>query len=163
MEFMRSWIISITVSAMIIALAEGMMPSGTVKKIGKLTGGLVLMLGILQPIVRMDYEELFQAANGLSEITLEEQAKQQEGNEEMMKSIIEDELSAYVLDKAQSLGISCRVSVHCVAGEGGVSVPEKAEVRGCLSREERQQMEQVLSKDLGILKEKQTYINEEVT
>jgi len=163
MEFMRSWIISVTVSAMIIAIAEGMMPSGTVKKIGKLTGGLVLMLGILQPIVRMDYEELFQAANGLSDITLEAQSVQQEGNEEMMKSIIEEELSAYVLDKAQSLGISCKVSIRCVVGEGAVSVPEEAEVRGCLSSEDQRQMERVLSEDLGIMKEKQTYINEEVS
>lgn len=163
MEFMRSWIISITVSAMIIAVAEGMMPPGVVKKVGKLTGGLVLMLGILQPIVRLDYEELFQAANGLSEITLEAQAEQQEGNEEMMKSIIEEELSAYVLDKAQSLGILCRVSVCCIGGEGGVSVPDKAEVRGCLSSEQRRQMKRVLSEDLGILEGQQTYINEEVT
>jgi stage III sporulation protein AF len=163
MEFMRSWIISVTVSAMIIAVAEGLMPAGTVRKVGKLTGGLVLMLGILQPIVRLDYEELFLAANGLQSITVESQQDQQERNDALLKSIIEQESSAYVLDKAQSLGCSCAVSISCELGENNVPYPERAEIRGLLDEEQRQKMTKLLSEDLGIAKEKQSYIDEEVT
>lgn len=163
MEFMRSWILSVTVSAMIIAIAEGLMPAGTVKKVGKLTGGLVLMLGILQPIVRLDYEELFLAANGQQNITLESQEAQQETNGALLKSIIEQEAAAYVLDKAQTLGYSCAVSICCELGENNVPYPDRAEIRGLLDQEQRQTIAKLLSEDLGIPKGKQTYINEEVT
>lgn len=163
MEFMRSWILSVTVSAMIIAVAEGMMPEGTVKKVGKLIGGLVLMLGILQPLVRMDVEELFLAANGLTSITVETQEEMQTGSEEMLKSIIEEELCAYVLDKAQGLGLSCTLSIRCTIGEDGVPVPDEAELHGSFSSEQRRGMEKLLSEELGIPKERQSYMNEEVT
>lgn len=163
MEFMRSWILSVTLAAMIIALAEGMMPAGGVKRIAKLTGGLVLMLGMLQPIVRLDYEELFVRANGLPGITVEESALQKVENEDLMKTIIEEELAAYVLDKAKSLGFSCEVSVHCVLGEDGAPLPERVQVRGLLDPQQRQAMERVLMEDLGIPAEHQTYLNEEVT
>jgi stage III sporulation protein AF len=163
MEFMRSWIISVAVSAMLIAIAEGLMPAGTVKKVGKLTGGLVLMLGMLQPIVRLDYEDLFLAANGAANITMETKEEQQESNDALLKSIIERELNAYVLDKAQSFGYSCTVSIFCELGENNVPYPDRAEIRGLLAEEQRQKITKILSEDLGISKPKQTYINEEVT
>ena len=40
MELIRTWILSVTVSAIVIAVAEALMPPGAVKKVGKLTGGL---------------------------------------------------------------------------------------------------------------------------
>ena len=44
MELIRTWILSVTVSAIVIAVAEALMPPGAVKKVGKLTGGLILVL-----------------------------------------------------------------------------------------------------------------------
>jgi len=163
MEFMRSWILSVTVAAMIIALAEGMMPAGTVKKVGKLTGGLVLMLGILQPIVHLDYEELFIVANGLQSITVESQAEQKESSDAFTKSIIEQELGAYVLDKAQTLGYSCTVSITCKLGENNTPLPDCATIHGQLDQEQKRTLSKIISEDLGISKDKQTYIYEEVT
>ena len=44
MEIIRTWLLSVTVSAMVIAAAEALMPAGAVKRVGKLTGGLILVL-----------------------------------------------------------------------------------------------------------------------
>ena len=65
MELIRTWILTVTVSALIIAAAEALMPEGAVKKVGKLTGGLILVLGILQPLVSMDYQDLYDMVNAL--------------------------------------------------------------------------------------------------
>ena len=65
MELIRTWILSVTVSAIVIAVAEALMPPGAVKKVGKLTGGLILVLGILQPLVTMDYEDLYDMVTAL--------------------------------------------------------------------------------------------------
>ena len=77
MEIIRTWLLSVTVSAMVIAAAEALMPAGAVKRVGKLTGGLILVLGILQPLVTMDYEDLYDMvsslpAGAISQETLEE-------------------------------------------------------------------------------------------
>ena len=40
LELIRQWLVGITCAAMVVALAEGLTPPGTIRKIGKLTGGL---------------------------------------------------------------------------------------------------------------------------
>ena len=57
MTLLRTWILSVTACAMVIAAAEALMPDGAVKRVGKLTGGLILVLGLLQPLVKLDYED----------------------------------------------------------------------------------------------------------
>jgi hypothetical protein len=94
---------------------------------------------------------------------METKEEQQESNDALLKSIIERELNAYVLDKAQSFGYSCTVSIFCELGENNVPYPDRAEIRGLLAEEQRQKITKILSEDLGISKPKQTYINEEVT
>jgi len=157
MELIRTWILTVTVSAMIIALAEGLMPQGTVKRVGRLTGGLVLMLGILQPLVHMDYDELFLVANGLGEVVVESREEQDMRNNEAMKSIIEKELSAYALDKAQTLGLGCTVSITCHLGENDVPYPDQAVVTGLSGEARKQTMMRLLREDLGIPDARQIY------
>lgn len=73
------------------------------------------MLGILQPLVTMDYEDLYDMvsslpAGAISQETLEEKTY------EPMKGIIEEELSAYIVDKGEQLGASCSAQVVCAPG-----------------------------------------------
>lgn len=161
MELIRTWILSVTVSAMVIAMAEGLMPAGTVRKVAKLTGGLVLMLGVLQPLVRMDYDELFLAANGFSDVVVESKEIQQASSSGFLKSIIEQEVSAYVLDKAQTLGFSCEVSITCELGENDVPYPAQAVISGLSNESQQRAMRQLLRDELGIPDEMQTYIGGE--
>lgn len=98
-------------------LAEGLTPPGTIRKIGKLTGGLVLLVSILQPVVELDPAAL---TRSLTEYKLElgaYSAQLEEENGELMKSIIEEQSAAYILDKAAQQGIACQVTVQA-AGEG---------------------------------------------
>lgn len=162
MEFMRSFILSVTISAMIVALAETLMPEGIVKKVGKLTGGMVLVLGILHPIVRLDYDELFLAANNLNEVTVETQEEGIEANDLLLKSIIEEELSAYILDKAKRKGYSFAVSVACEIDEEGTVVPKRAEMRGVFTEAQKEGMTWMIKEDLGIPEEDKIYVYEEV-
>ena len=49
MTLLRTWILSVTACAMVIAAAEALMPDGAVKRVGKLTVALIILLGQLQP------------------------------------------------------------------------------------------------------------------
>ena len=98
MELLRQWLVGVTCAAMIIALADSLTPSGTVRKVGKLVGGLVLLLAVLQPVLTFDYSAMaiaatdYQAAFGSYGLELEET------DLDLMKTIIAERTGAYILD-----------------------------------------------------------------
>ena len=112
LELIRQWLVGITCAAMIAALAEGLAPPGAVRKVGRFTGGLVLLIAVLKPIAAVDGEALGRA---LAEYRLDLSAystQLEEENSARMKSIIEEQAAAYIVDKAASLGLSCQVQVE---------------------------------------------------
>lgn len=161
----RSWLIGMTCAAAIVAMAENLMPSGTVRKIGKLTGALVLMLAILRPVLQLDGES-FSAILSAYQINIEETAMEMGvENARLMKGIIEERTAAYILDKAHSLGIEqCTIRVTARSGETerDYPVPDMVTVVGELSDEERKALSWRIEADLAIPAERQTYKREEV-
>ena len=159
MEIIRTWILSVTVAALVIAVAEALMPEGNVKNVGKLTGGLILILGILQPLVTMDYEDLYDIVNTIpagasyrSELELQANAP--------LKRIIEAELASYIVDKGAELGADCRAEVTCQTGEGGVPIPTRVTVTGNLAPGQKEALSRYVGEELGIDREYQIYRSE---
>ncbi len=81
MTIIRTWLLSVTVSAMVIAVAEALMPEGSVKKVGRLTGGLILILGLVQPLVRLDYDDLYDLVNSLPAGSIRQEALVEESSQ----------------------------------------------------------------------------------
>lgn len=161
MEIIRTWLISVTVAAMVIAGAEALMPSGSVKRVGKLTGGLILVLGILQPLVTMDYEDLYEMVTALPAGAIRQETLE-ESTYGSMKGIIEEELSAYIVDKGKQLGADCAAQVVCTLGEGEVPVPTRVTITGTLTQEQKKALSIYLEEEMGIPWEAQIYRSEEV-
>lgn len=162
MELIRTWILTVTVSALIIAAAEALMPEGSVKKVGKLTGGLILVLGILQPLVSMDYQALYDMVNTLPAGSISQESRI-EAAEDPMKGIIEEELGAYIVDKGAELGLACTAQVECAAGEEGIPTPQRVTVTGPFTQSQKEALIQYITQDLGISREYQIYVSEETT
>ena len=102
-ELIRDWLVGITCGAIIVALADGLSPNGTVRKIGRLTGSLVLVLAMIQPVLRIDSRTF---AGILTEYRVEAMGtvdELEEENSRLMKDIIADETCAYILDKAEEM------------------------------------------------------------
>lgn len=157
MEWVRQWLMGITVAAMIHAVAKTLMPKGVVRKVGNLTGGLVLLLAILQPVYRLDdlaaqqvfspYIENMEAYSRVPEIdTLS-----------LIKSLIEEECGAYIQDKAREQGIECRVSVLCGGEEGGYPYPVSVCVYGELEEAQKEWLVELIRRDLAVPVEGQIY------
>lgn len=90
LELIRHWLVGITCAAMLVALAESLIPAGSIRRIARLTGGLVLLAAILNPLLKLDTTALTRA---LTEYKLELSAYSadlEEENEILMKDIIED-------------------------------------------------------------------------
>ena len=158
MTVLKDWLLGVTAAAMLLALAEGLMPKGAVRQIGKLTGGLVLMAAILQPVLKLDYHTMAGALSRYRDDLGIYEAEPKTENFRLMKSIIEAQSAAYIRDKAADLGIECRVVVTCGAQtEEEYPYPTAVTVEGALSDAEIQQMRLLIEGDLAIPVQAQTY------
>ncbi|MBO5034325.1 MAG: stage III sporulation protein AF [Oscillospiraceae bacterium] len=146
MGAVKDWLLSVTAVALIVALAQAMVPEGAVKKIGALIGGMVLLTVLLRPVAALDLEELtrWTAAYVPTEDTEINQGGQ------MMKSLIAQKTSAYIVDKGAALGLVCEAEVRVETDESGWPVPWEAEITGALSPEQRSALSQALEEELGI-------------
>lgn len=157
MELLRHWLIGITCAAMIVALADSLTPAGTVKKIGRLVGGLVLLLAVVKPVLGLDFRALAaDAANWQAVDAYGEDLDKT--NLELMKSIIGERTGAYILDKAEELGACCdAVAVTCEVGEGDMPYPAAVTVHGSLTEAQRRALTRQIEADLAIPENMQTY------
>ena len=157
MDVIRTWLLGITCAAMVVALAESLMPQGAVRKMGRLTGGLILLLAIVQPVVSLDENALSDALARYRYELSGYDTTLEETNESLMKGIIAEQSGAYILDKAASLGIDCTVEVKTEPGEGGYPVPYSVIIRGDLTAEEREALGREITAGFAIPAERQYY------
>lgn len=157
------WLVSILAVSLVCALADTMMPNGPVKRVGRLVCGLVLVAAILSPLAELDvgagerWLEDYFAGLDRRETELREQV------DDGMKTIIEQEYAAYIVDKAAQLGLSCSARVECRAEEEGLYLPVRIEVTGPVGPEGQAELARVLETELGVPPEGQTYHWEEET
>ncbi len=159
MELICTWIIRVTVCAMVLAAAEALMPDGAVRRVGKFTGGLLLAIVLLQPLLTLDRWDLLDLADSVQTGALSQEDLQARAAEPM-KAGIEAELGAYIEEKGTALGLTCTAQVECVTGEDGVPVPSRVIVSGPLTQEQQAELAQVITRDLGLEREAQIYRKE---
>lgn len=155
MELLRQWLTGVTCAAIIVALADSLMAGGTVRRIGRLAGGLLLLAAVVKPVLEVDLTVLSAAS-----LRLEAEAvpAAEEAGLDLMKSIIGEETGAYILDKAAELGISCQeVRVTCAVEENGVPYPASVVLVGDLTEEEQARLSRRIEADLAIPAERQSY------
>lgn len=157
MEILRNWLFGITAAAMVLALADSLMPDGTVKKVGKLAGGLLLIVVILRPILGLDYEAMAGALANYRFESEEYSNSLEIENERLKKIIIEDRTGAYIQDKAIEMGIECSADVSCRADEDGIFYPDSVVVSGKLTQEQINRLMRTIEGEVAIPPENQRY------
>ena len=133
MEWFRTWLIGVLSAALILALIYVLIPKGSIRSIAQLTGGLILILAILQPLLQLDLSNL-QWQYREYEMQIDEQiAVYQEDRREELRTIIETETAAYISDKGSELGLTCHPVVTVTLRE---DVPYPTEVTLDIPRNE---------------------------
>lgn len=149
----RTWLTSIVVCTLFLSLLQAMIPEGTVRKVGSFTGGLLLLVCVLGPLIDLQGHQMRWE---LSEYRMDIQNQQQLWIEETEKELaqrIGAETEAYILDKAAQLGMTPSVSVETVCQEDGLIVPTSV----WISRPYVPALAACIEKDLGIPPERQVW------
>lgn len=161
MSMIQEWLLRMVAISMVCGVADSIMPKGSIKQVGKLVCGLVMLWVLLSPIAEQgldagtDWLLHYQTQLDQTAQDLEQQM------EEKRKVLIEENCAAYIVDKAAELGMSCTARVMCQMGEEGLYLPQKAEITGNCSDVVQSRLTQILEEDLGIPADQQSYFLEE--
>ena len=157
MEGIRNWLMAVISVSVLIAAAESLMPAGSVKKVGQFVCGLVLLCVLARPLGALRGESLTEWMEEYR-LTLErqeEELERQAGQTE--KAVIEEYCQAYILDKAEQFGITCRVKIQCARQEEGLWLPRSVQLWGRFEPEAQSRLTELLERELGIAVSEQTY------
>lgn len=128
-EAAGQWILGVTCAALLGALACELAGKGTLGQVARLVSGLVLLWAVLSPLPGVDIARLTQPVLEVGTQLEQEHERLSEQSATAMRAVIEQESQAYILDKAQQLGLDCQVRVTC-RQEGGVWLPWSVQVKG---------------------------------
>ena len=151
----------ITAAAILCALANSLMPEGAVRRVGKLACGLLMLSAVLRPLVEVealspgDLLKDYQARAAVQAQTLEEERNA------ALKSVIEQEFAAYIVDKAAQMGAACTAQVTCQLGEDGVFLPRSAALQGSFTPRQKEDMACILEEELAIPRARQSFPTKE--
>lgn len=154
----KQWLLGIVLTSLAGGLARQLAPQGKEQAIVRLVSGLLLALAILRPLAGGGWEGLEIAAGSFS---LQSQAQAEvyrKNQQEALSAIIAEKTEAYILDKANQLGLECMVRVTVAAGESGIPLPVSAAIRGTYSPALAECMEE----EVGIPAQEQIWLEEEI-
>lgn len=157
MTALRQWLLGVACTALVLAAAEGLAPKGSVKKVCRLAGGLALVLAAAGPLLQVDSGLIARAAEEYRAASRSCETELAEKNNLLYQTIIEDRTAAYIVDKAEELGILCQAEVTCSNDENGVPCPWEAAARGEWTPERRAWLERLLEEELGVPAQRQHY------
>ena len=157
----RNWLIAVTCAALIAAVAQAAMPEGSIKQVGKLLCGMVILLAVVRPAMGVQISNAVCSLRQMQDLTQWQRAQLQESNGAMLKSLIERECSAYISDKAAENEIRCQVQVSSHPGEGGTWVPWTVQITGDLTQIQRSTLARIIQQELDIPSDRQQYVGGE--
>lgn len=153
-------ILQLCAVSIICGLVLTITPSGTCKTAMQILCTAVLISAILEPVADIDFESY--SSQRIKAKELEEAFLQNasEAEENLSKTVIQQECCEYILDKARSLGIEqIDISVTLSLNNDDLWVPYAVQITAIMSDEQRQNLAHILDRELGIPEERQTWIH----
>ena len=150
---LREWLTSIVVVALLLSVAQMLVPEGSIRRVASFVGGLILLAVLLRPVLGADLERLRLDLGGYEQELQDAREELSAAGDMALSERIEERTAAYISDKADALGLEVTVRVETDLGDDGVPVPSAAEVTGPWSEELASYME----KELGIPRERQVW------
>lgn len=154
---LKNWLLGVTAAALAVSLAQALTPGGTVKKIGRLVGGMVLLLAAVRPLMSLGGMSLDGLSLSPDPAAVEKAAQ---SGEEMMKTLIAQKAGAYIVDKGQSLGFTCVAEVGVAVDSSGWPVPWETTVSGEWTAQQKKALSQAVEAELGIPAQRQSFREE---
>ena len=157
MESIREYLITVTAAAFICGMVTKLVKGGAIAAAVKLICGVFLALAVVSPLVKIKVGKLEDYTIDIR-LDGEQLASQGENSaREAMAAIISEQTAAYILDKAEELGVTLQVEVTVSTGD--YPAPCGARLEGNVSPYVKAVLSECIQEDLGISTEEQLWVN----
>lgn len=153
MAFLRNWILALAGTACVCAMALAACPEGRVRRVLRLVCGAATAAALLSPVVKFDAPAYAQALGRYRQAAEAAASSAAGENDTLSRSIIQEKCAAYILDKADALGMEPGGTVRVRAEwsrEDGCWLPAEAEIRISGSPEQISRLSAAVEAELGI-------------
>jgi len=153
---MKNYILSIIAAAIISAIVKSLVGKKTATaKVIELLCGIMMAITVIQPIKDINF---YNIPSYFDSLTADAKEYVQQGAlmaEKSVEDIIKSQTEAYILDKADRLGLC--ISVEVGLDDKNCNIPDRVTVVGNISPYAKEVLSDFLQNDLGIAKEKQQW------
>lgn len=152
-----SWVKTIAGAGIITALALTLTPKGRVHRVLRLVCGCVMVIALVSPILSFDIDSFSMNAAYYRAELEDVQASVDETSNRLYRTIIEEESCAYILDKAQVIGLEVSsVTVTAKWGDG-YFYPYELFIDAQGTQQDKDALLQAIEGELGIPSERQNW------
>lgn len=155
-ELVRSWVIGLTGMSLITAVVLTLTPKGKVRRIVTMVCGLGMVIALISPIMNFDYDSFALYMSDSTEELESYGAGLEETNERLTRSIIQERTAAYILDKAESIGVlDATFTVNTKMDDEGTWYPWEVTAEGTFTESQSSELVSYITGELGIPEERQ--------
>jgi stage III sporulation protein AF len=148
-------------AAVLCGIATTLTPPGPVRRVTRMICGAAMALALISPVAKLDMDVYARSMTDyrteLEEIT----GAVEESSDRLSRAIIQEELAAYILDKARVLGFDAGQVEITVKWGGDCLVSDEAYLKIPGTGSQRNALSAVLEAELGITAERQHW-NEDI-
>ncbi len=147
-----AYLIAVTAACMLAVMADALVKSPPVRRVARLVGGLLILLTVLSPLVRLEARDLSEFVEGFAQdADLDAEAVQTDYREQWAERVREL-LEQNIEQQAASMGLTLRAEVVVRIGE--YPEPESVTLHGAAAPEEQMALQVYLVQTLGFAKER---------
>ena len=118
MNILKNWLVGTIVACALLSVCYAVLPKGKFRTIARCSGGVILLLVLLQPLVQADWSEVMPSYESWeAQLNLENEKYAAEQNAELT-ALIAEKTAAYIEKKAASLGVVCHAQIDCEERDG---------------------------------------------
>lgn len=156
MEAIRQYALSLICGALIVGILQDITEKTGFSKQFRLVGSIFLTGLLISPLVSLQLRSLPQL-NTQYQLQAEEAAAQgEEVRIRSLSAIIREECEAYILKEARAIGADVEVQIELDTSYP--PAPSAVTLRGCFDADAETHLSSLLTDELGIPKERQTWI-----
>lgn len=147
-----AYLIAVTAACMLAVMADALVKSPPVRRVARLVGGLLILLTVLSPLVRLEARDFTEFVEGFAQdADLNAEAVQTDYREQWAERVREL-LEQNIEQQAASMGLTLRAEVVVRIGE--CPEPESVTLHGAVAPEEQMALQVYLVQTLGFAKER---------
>ena len=149
--FIKGWIIGLAAASIIAAILIAISPAGKARKVTAFASGFLIIAALIKPVIGFDFQTFSSAVMQYGVMGEEYAGLLEKENGRMLTSIIEERSSAYISDKAVSLGMKkIRVRVKTEKGDGDYPYPNEVYISAEFSDVQKQSLSNYIESEFGV-------------